>query len=271
MLFAEIPAGDGASAATYVHSNLARYDTLSQMEADAAGKRAYWEAFPAAEPADAPAAPVTRPERSREALQIELTQLLQRQTETKSRADYLAGQLRSVGEADELEAALADRREKLAQAQRDYDALALAMEALERANTTLQNRFSPELGKRAAVYFSALTGGKYGAVALDRTFRALATETGEIVPRDAALLSQGASDQLYLAVRLAICDMVLPEETRVPLVLDDALINFDDARCAAALELLLRIAQRRQVLLLTCQHREAAYLAGRENVSILTL
>ena len=271
MLFAEIPAGDGASAATYVHANLARYETLSQMEADAAGKRAYWEAFPAAEPADAPAAPVTRPERSREALQIELTQLLQRQAETKSRADYLAGQLRSIGDAGELEATLAGKREKLTEAQRDYDALALAMEALERANTTLQNRFSPELGKRAAVYFSALTGGKYGAVALDRTFRALATETGEIVPRDAALLSQGASDQLYLAVRLAICDMILPEEKHVPLVLDDALINFDDARCAAALELLLRIAQRRQILLLTCQHREAAYLTGRENVSILTL
>ncbi|MBQ9648218.1 MAG: hypothetical protein IJV43_07670, partial [Oscillospiraceae bacterium] len=130
---------------------------------------------------------------------------------------------------------------------------------------------SPELGKRAAEYFSVLTGGRYEAVALDRAFRALATESGDSVAHDAALLSRGASDQLYLAVRLAICDMVLPEEKRVPLVLDDALINFDDERCKAALELLVKAAETRQIILLTCQHREAAYLSGRENVNILSL
>ena len=170
-----------------------------------------------------------------------------------------------------LEAALAQKRERLADLQDEYDAIALAMETLDHANTALQNRFSPELGKRAAVYFSALTGGKYEAVVLDRAFHALATESGDSVARDAALLSQGAGDQLYLAVRLAICDMVLPEEKHVPLVLDDALINFDDARCKAALELLCKVAETRQIILLTCQHREAAYINGRENVNILSL
>ncbi len=270
-IFSEIPVGDVLSAATYVHSNLARYDTLAQMETEAANKRSLFEHYPAAAQADVPAEPVSRPERSREALQFELAQVTRQQAEAQSRADYTAGRLRSIGDAGELEAALADKRERLAEAQRDYAAIAAAMEALEQANTALQNRFSPELGKRAAEYFSTLTGGKYSAVALDRAFHALATETGEVVSRDAALLSQGASDQLYLAVRLAICDMVLPEEKHVPLVLDDALINFDDTRCAAALELLVGIAEDRQILLLTCQHREAACLAGRENVHILTL
>ena len=65
--------------------------------------------------------------------------------------------------------------------------------------------------------------------------------------------------------------MVLPQEKSIPLVLDDALINFDDARCANALEVLLRIAQHRQILLLTCQHREAAYLTGRDGVHLLSL
>lgn len=52
-------------------------------------------------------------------------------------------------------------------------------------------------------------------------------------------LSQGAADQLYLAVRLAICDMVLPAEKHVPLILDDALVTFDDDRLRAALDYLL--------------------------------
>ena len=271
LVYEDIPAGDAVSASTYVHSSLARYDTLAQMETDARNKKLYYENYPKPELKDVPAKPVERPASSREALQFELDRTAERRAEAQSRADYTAGRLRSIGDAGELEAALVQKREQLAALQSEYDAIALAMETLDRANTALQNRFSPELGKRAAMYFSALTDGKYEAVALDRAFHALATESGDSVARDAALLSQGASDQLYLAVRLAICDMVLPEEKHVPLVLDDALINFDDARCQAALELLCRVAETRQILLLTCQHREAAYISGRENANILSL
>ena len=84
-------------------------------------------------------------------------------------------------------------------------------------------------------------------------------------------LSAGALDQLYLAVRLAICDMVLPADKRVPLILDDALVTFDDERLHAALDYLLEERQRRQILLFTCQKREMAYLQGRENVTVTEL
>lgn len=271
LVYAAVPAGDAITASTYVHSNLARYDTLAQMESAAQSKRQYYENYPRPEIKDVPAKPVERPARSRDALKYELDRTAERRAEAQSRADYTAGRLRAIGDAGELEAALARKRERLAEVQDEYDAIALAMASLERANAALQNRFSPELGKRAAVYFSSLTGGKYEAVALDRAFHALITESGDSVARDAALLSQGASDQLYLAVRLAICDMALPEEKHVPLVLDDALINFDDARCKAALELLVKAAETRQILLLTCQRREAAYIKDRENVNILSL
>ena len=73
-------------------------------------------------------------------------------------------------------------------------------------------------------------------------------------------LSAGAADQLYLAVRLAICDLVLPQENCVPIVLDDALTNFDDERCASALRYLKEAAQTRQILLFTCHSREADFL-----------
>ena len=74
------------------------------------------------------------------------------------------------------------------------------------------------------------------------------------------MLSQGAADQLYLAVRLAICDMVLPKEKAIPLVLDDALTSFDDDRCAAALDYLMELSRERQILLFSCQEREGDYL-----------
>ena len=104
---------------------------------------------------------------------------------------------------------------------------------------------------------------------LSRDF-ALETDS-EGAQRSVQLLSQGAADQLYLAVRLAICDLVLPEEKHVPLILDDALLSFDDDRLHAALDYLLEESESRQILLFTCQKRESAYLDGRKNVTITHL
>ena len=83
------------------------------------------------------------------------------------------------------------------------------------------------------------------------------------------LLSTGTADQLYLAVRLAICEMILPPEQNPPLILDDALLTFDDMRLGKTLEYLTRLGEKRQILLFTCQGREAAYLSGRAGVHII--
>ena len=45
-----------------------------------------------------------------------------------------------------------------------------------------------------------------------------------------------------------------------PLVLDDALVRFDDTRLAAAMEILKETANDKQVILFTCQGRESAHL-----------
>ena len=89
--------------------------------------------------------------------------------------------------------------------------------------------------------------------------------------RSVQLLSQGAADQLYLAVRLAICDLVLPQDKHVPLILDDAFLSFDDDRLHAALNYLLQEGENRQILLFTCQQRESAYLSGHKNVTLLAI
>ena len=142
------------------------------------------------------------------------------------------------------------------------------MEALDSANTALQHRFSPSLGRRTSEIFQELTGGQYTGAALDRTFHLSAEPAGDSLYRDAALLSAGAADQLYLSARLAICDLVLPRETAVPVILDDALATFDDSRCAAALRWLRAEAEHRQILLFTCHSREADFFARDKAVSI---
>ena len=70
-------------------------------------------------------------------------------------------------------------------------------------------------------------------------------------------LSTGTADQLYLALRLAICDAALPADA--PLLLDDALLNFDDQRLGQAMTLLRELSAQRQILLFSCSGREVRW------------
>ena len=171
------------------------------------------------------------------------------------------GELNSLGDREELTARREAILEELDRRRREHAALTAALEALEKAHSGLQARFSPSLNRRAGELLAKLTGGKYDKVSLTREFEALAEERDGLLPRRALTLSRGTADQLYLAVRLAVCQLVLPGEEPCPLVLDDALANFDDERMALALETLTELGQERQILLFTCHGREAAWQA----------
>ena len=181
------------------------------------------------------------------------------------------GRMAAVGRPDDLERQIRQKQAQREQLQGEYDALTLALDALHSANTTLQNRFSPELGRRAAEIFFQMTGSGWSSIQLDREFHLSAGQGDDPARRSVQLLSAGTADQLYLATRLAVCEMVLPPEQNAPLILDDALITFDDERLHKTLDYLARLGERRQILLFTCQNREAAYLSGRPGVHIISL
>lgn len=215
--------------------------------------------------------PLAEPTIPKDAVAERLPRVMSMEQSARSRLDTLTGQLRSMGEADELRFRLKEKESERSALQEEYDAVAMAMEVLDEANTTLQNRFSPALGARSAEIFRHLTAGRYEKVLLSRDFSLETEEEAGGTAHSVHLLSQGAADQLYLAVRLAICDMVLPEDKSAPLILDDALLSFDDDRLHAALEYLVEESKKRQILLFSCQKREQEYLQGRENVTLLTL
>lgn len=60
-------------------------------------------------------------------------------------------------------------------------------------------------------------------------------------------------DLMYLAVRLAVCELALPSGKPCPLIIDDALVNLDNTRYKQTMSLLKKIALNRQVILFTCR------------------
>lgn len=212
-------------------------------------------------------------------LQQAQTQLLQAQmsdaddtvTHLQQQIAQVQGRLDAGRDAQALGDQISRLEEELVRQQAEYDALRLSLDALQAANTTLQNRFSPELGRRAAEIFADMTGSTWSHILLDREFHLSAESGSDPTRRSVQLLSAGTADQLYLAVRLAICEMILPPEQNPPLILDDALLTFDDARLSTTLDYLTRLGAQRQILLFTCQGREAALLRGRPGVHITNL
>lgn len=181
------------------------------------------------------------------------------------------GEIHTLGDRAALQARLDEVENQLARRKEEYQAILTAMEVLGEANTRLQERMSPALNQRSGELFHRLTGGVYDQVSLTREFEALAAKQDDVTPRRLLTLSKGTADQLYLAVRLAVCDLVLPGEDPAPVILDDALVHFDGARLALALDLLRELAKDRQILLFTCQNRERLYLEHDPSVHVTGL
>jgi len=73
-------------------------------------------------------------------------------------------------------------------------------------------------------------------------------------------MSEGTSDQLYLALRLAALELRRASHPRMPLILDDVLVTSDDERATNILRALARFAEGGQVLVFT-HHRHLLDLA----------
>lgn len=255
------PAEDITAARKAISAAAACYTAMSQATQAAKEARLRYDLL-MEDPAKTCSPSTESPTMTREHAEAELSAAADELLTLRREIHTAEGRIQALGDRVLLQSELDNKRDRLDELNREYDALSLASEVLEHANATLQNRFSPALGEKSANIFTKLTRGKYNKVLLDRNMTPSAQETGNFLSREAAMLSQGTADQLYLAVRLAICDTVLPPDRSIPILLDDALVTFDDERMAAALDYLVELSQTRQVILFTCQKRELRYLAS---------
>jgi len=211
------------------------------------------------------------PLRSKSETNYDLKRMEKELDTLKHSAAVSQGEVRALGDPVVLGArrgALAERQEDL---NKQYEALQLAIEVLGEADSEISARFSPILGQKAGYYLGRLTGGAYKRVLFDKNLTPSVERGEESISRDILYLSGGTADQIYLALRLAICDLTFPAEKACPIVLDDALVRFDEERMARALTLLKELGEERQILLFTCHGREASFFRGEEDVNVVTL
>lgn len=116
---------------------------------------------------------------------------------------------------------------------------------------------------RASELFSSLTIGRYSALRIDNdgtTPRLLGLRDDGRTVVDVGAMSEGTTDQLFLALRLAAVEQSVASGIRLPFLADDLFVNFDDERSEAGFRVLAELAKSTQVLFFT-HHPHLASIA----------
>src|SRR3546814_17834349 len=104
--------------------------------------------------------------------------------------------------------------------------------------------------------FSTLTTGRYATLKVDTDapsprLLGMRDDTRTMVEVDA--MSEGTTDQLFLALRLAALEPSVAAGVGLPFLADDLFVNFDDRRAEARFRVLAAVARTPQGLFFTPQ------------------
>ena len=157
---------------------------------------------------------------------------------------------------DEDASRLRGRRAELVEAVRrlaaEWSTLVVARSLLVKARHRYEEERQPDVVRRAETFFRSLTGGRYTRlhVTVGEQEITVVDETGR--RKTPAQLSRGTREQLYLALRFGLIRSMGEETERLPVVVDEVLVNFDLDRARRAAAAFVELSRSNQVLVLTC-------------------
>ena len=158
-----------------------------------------------------------------------------------------------IGESSDvarLETEAEGIRQQLSEAVGQWQRATLARSLIEATLSRFEKEHQPKVVSRASTLFKGVTSGRYQhLVARDGILEALDENEVRI---NAADLSTGTVQQLYLCMRFGLAEEFAERGTSLPLIMDEVLVNFDPERARAMAAAIGDVATRRQVLLFTC-------------------
>jgi len=153
----------------------------------------------------------------------------------------------------------------------EWFALDWSVQTLESLRTEFERNHQPPILARAKAHLEWLSGGRYVNLWTPLGEHSLCVDDRDGNTLIVEHLSGGTREQLFLAIRLALIEHFTDQGAELPVVLDDILVNFDEERTQAAIDLLLDQASRhQQVLFFTC-HQHLAEMFRQRGVSTITL
>ncbi len=187
--------------------------------------------------------------------------LVEERTRLRNVFSSLGGDLLAVEAASDRQRVLSEMRETAEQAVYLKGASILLRWSIDRYRKDNQG----PLLSRASLLFSRLTLGSFESLGIDYDDQdriGILAFRADGPPVSVSQMSTGTADQLFLALRLAAVHEFLGHSMTMPFIADDLLINLDDGRAKAALEVLWELSAKTQVIFLT--HHQHLVELGRD-------
>ena len=165
-----------------------------------------------------------------------------------------------------IDARLADLQEERKARIRARDEYVLCYGIIQKARDRFVSDCSPIFLEKAGEYLAMITDGRYGQIRLNDKGTSIMVMDGENRVYDFdeidATMSRGTKEQIYFALRLAMLERFDPEGDKLPIVLDEALVNWDVDRFTKLMEIVKEISRERQVFMFTCHDYIADIVSG---------
>lgn len=145
-----------------------------------------------------------------------------------------------------------------------HKAYYIAHDAVVGASDSLREEISPRLGAYATSLMEVMTDKKYTSLDISEGMR-VTFKNAEGVTKSADFLSGGTQDMTYIAVRMALIDMLYTENP--PICFDESFAHQDNVRAAGMMAAIRHLAEEegKQSFIFTCRARETALAT--ENVA----
>ena len=161
--------------------------------------------------------------------------------------------LSSDEQASEWRATREELRQELRELAGQWSRCVIAESLLKEARTKYEEERQPAVVRRASKWLNRMSGNRYvdiqAEVGGDRQISVIDQAGRKKTPEQ---LSRGTRDQLYLALRFGLIQNFGENGARLPVVVDEVLVNCDPERAKVAVEGFVELAQTNQVLVLTC-------------------
>ncbi len=125
-----------------------------------------------------------------------------------------------------------------------------ALKYIDEASAEIHQNFGSALNLKTAEIFRKLTGGKYDSVIVSSDFNIAVKNKDSTV--EWQYLSSGTIDQAYFSLRLAVADMLSEKDNSMPILIDDAFLQYDDVRTKQGLDFLDDYSENAQIIFFTC-------------------
>lgn len=135
---------------------------------------------------------------------------------------------------------------------REWTVLTIAENLLREAQSRFEKERQPDVIRHASKFFYEITDKRYTAIFSPLGRSEINVTDLKGTPKKPSQLSRGTREQLFLSLRFGLALDMGQRSERLPVIVDEALVNFDPVRGLKAAEAFVELAQTNQVLVFTC-------------------